>query len=222
MLTDGYACTRPPPPPPPHIAFFIQRGRSKVSACLQSVSVCTHIHSFFSSTLVMDCHRRVYCMWLAHQYSDKFSVIQRRLKPFCWGHLSSKVKKRLKVKLSPCLAKHTTPRSYWASGGVAPLILDLSTVWSWVVSFMLRPLYPWSPIGGLDAVEKGKSPCPFWESNPRLPDRSLVAVLSGSPRLLRHLKGKGKVIPVIFLNWVPRHEGVLGSGGIAPRILWPR
>jgi hypothetical protein len=23
-------------------------------------------------------------------------------------------------------------------------------------------------------------------------------------------------------NWAPRHEGVLGSGGIAPRILWPR
>jgi hypothetical protein len=23
-------------------------------------------------------------------------------------------------------------------------------------------------------------------------------------------------------NWEPRHEGVLGSGGIAPHILWPR
>jgi hypothetical protein len=25
-----------------------------------------------------------------------------------------------------------------------------------------------------------------------------------------------------FLNWTTRYEGVLGSGGIAPRILWPR
>jgi hypothetical protein len=31
---------------------------------------------------------------------------------------------------------------------------------------------------------------------------------------------KGKVVPV--LNYAPRHEGVLGSGGTAPRILWPR
>jgi hypothetical protein len=31
------------------------------------------------------------------------------------------------------------------------------------------------------------------------------------------LKGKGKVVPV--LNRAPRHEGVLGNGGIAPLIL---
>jgi hypothetical protein len=37
--------------------------------------------------------------------------------------------------------------------------------------------------------------------------------------LRRYPKGKGKVVPV--LNWAPRHEDVLGSGGIAPRILWP-
>jgi hypothetical protein len=30
---------------------------------------------------------------------------------------------------------------------------------------------------------------------------------------------KGKVVPV--LNYASHHEGVLGSGGIAPRILWP-
>jgi len=29
----------------------------------------------------------------------------------------------------------------------------------------------------------------------------------------------GKVVPALFLNWVPRHEGILGSGGKAPRIL---
>jgi len=33
---------------------------------------------------------------------------------------------------------------------------------------------------------------------------------------------KGKVVPGLFLNWIPRHESVLGSGVIAPRILWPR
>jgi len=32
-------------------------------------------------------------------------------------------------------------------------------------------------------------------------------------------KGKGKVVLVLFFNWAPRHEGVLGSGVIAPRIL---
>jgi hypothetical protein len=26
----------------------------------------------------------------------------------------------------------------------------------------------------------------------------------------------------VLFNWAPRHEGVLGSGGIAPFILWPR
>jgi hypothetical protein len=41
---------------------------------------------------------------------------------------------------------------------------------------------------------------------------------------LRHMgiggkKVKGKVVPVLFLNRPPRHEGVLGSGGIASLIL---
>jgi hypothetical protein len=35
--------------------------------------------------------------------------------------------------------------------------------------------------------------------------------------LLIFTKGKSKVVPV--LNQAPRHEDVLGSGGIAPRIL---
>jgi hypothetical protein len=34
------------------------------------------------------------------------------------------------------------------------------------------------------------------------------------------VKGKDEVVPV--LNYAPRHEGVLGSGGIAPRIFRPR
>jgi hypothetical protein len=32
------------------------------------------------------------------------------------------------------------------------------------------------------------------------------------------VKVKCKVVTVLFLNWAPRHEGVLGSVGIAPRI----
>jgi len=32
-------------------------------------------------------------------------------------------------------------------------------------------------------------------------------------------KGKGKVVPVPFFYRAPRHDGVLGSGGIAPRII---
>jgi len=32
------------------------------------------------------------------------------------------------------------------------------------------------------------------------------------------LQVKGKVV-CAFLNWAPRHEGVLGSGRIAPRFL---
>jgi hypothetical protein len=42
-------------------------------------------------------------------------------------------------------------KTYWGSGGIAPLILDLGTKWMWVVSFTPRPLYrqgksPWYPL----------------------------------------------------------------------------
>jgi hypothetical protein len=33
------------------------------------------------------------------------------------------------------------------------------------------------------------------------------------------IKGEDKVVPVLFFNWILRHEGVLESGGIAPLIL---
>jgi hypothetical protein len=48
----------------------------------------------------------------------------------------------VKVKLSMCLTKHQAMKRYWASGGIAPRILDLGTRWRWVVSFTPRPLYP--------------------------------------------------------------------------------
>jgi hypothetical protein len=47
--------------------------------------------------------------------------------------------------------------------------------------------------------------------------RLLLITPQSEPR-----EGKGKIVPMLFLNWAPRHEGVLRSGGIAPSILWPR
>jgi hypothetical protein len=36
---------------------------------------------------------------------------------------------KVKVKLSVCLTKHHTMKTYWGSGGIAPRILDLGTRW---------------------------------------------------------------------------------------------
>jgi hypothetical protein len=45
------------------------------------------------------------------------------------------------------LIEHHAMKAYWGSGGIAPRIFDLGTLWRWVVSFTTRPLYPreWSP-----------------------------------------------------------------------------
>jgi len=32
-------------------------------------------------------------------------------------------------------------KTYWGSGGIIPLILDLGSRWRWVVSFKTQPLY---------------------------------------------------------------------------------
>jgi len=47
----------------------------------------------------------------------------------------------MKVKLSSYLTKHHAIKMYWVSGGIAPHILNLSTRWSWVVSFTPWLLY---------------------------------------------------------------------------------
>jgi hypothetical protein len=47
-----------------------------------------------------------------------------------------------KVKLSLCLTKHHTMKTYWTCGGIAPCILDLGTRMTLVVSFTPRPIYP--------------------------------------------------------------------------------
>jgi hypothetical protein len=31
----------------------------------------------------------------------------------------------------------------WEGGDIAPLIINLYVRWKWVISFTLRPLYPW-------------------------------------------------------------------------------
>jgi len=48
----------------------------------------------------------------------------------------------VKEMMSLCLTKHYAMNMFWGNGGIALRILDLSTRLRWVVSFMLRPLYP--------------------------------------------------------------------------------
>jgi hypothetical protein len=36
------------------------------------------------------------------------------------------------------------------------------------------------------------------------------------------VKGKVEIVPVLFFKRAPRHEGVLGSGGIDPSIVLPQ
>jgi hypothetical protein len=48
----------------------------------------------------------------------------------------------VKVKLSLCLTKHHTMKTYTGNGVIAPRILDLGTRWMRVVGSTPRPLYP--------------------------------------------------------------------------------
>jgi hypothetical protein len=70
-----------------------------------------------------------------------------------------------KVKLSLCLTNYALcHEGVWWRGCIAPHILDLGTIWRWVMSFTSQPLYPdthWTggwvgPRTGLDDVEKRK------------------------------------------------------------------
>jgi hypothetical protein len=47
----------------------------------------------------------------------------------------------VQVKLSLCLAKHHAMNTYWGSGGIAPCIINICTIWRWIFSFTLWPLY---------------------------------------------------------------------------------
>jgi hypothetical protein len=70
-------------------------------------------------------------------------------------------------------------KAYWRSGGIAPRNVDLGTIWRWVVSLMLRPLYPQGKIpwylldrrvgepqslSGHGGEEKNSQPLPGLES----------------------------------------------------------
>jgi hypothetical protein len=99
---------------------------------------------------------------------------------------------RVKVKLSLFfLTKHHAMKAYWGSGRIAPLILNLSTAWRWVVSLTPRPLcvrwksprYPldrrlYRPRNRSERDGEVKNPCPCRESNPGRPACSSVAILT--------------------------------------------
>jgi hypothetical protein len=58
---------------------------------------------------------------------------------------------KVKIKLSLCFNWAPRYEDVLGTGGTDPRILDLSTRWSWVVSFAHRPLYPkenspWYPL----------------------------------------------------------------------------
>jgi hypothetical protein len=81
------------------------------------------------------------------------------------------------------------------------------------------------PRAVLDAVVKRKIPSPHRKSNPRTPivqpvaqrysDWAITALIEGWKLQINFLKlvkkSKGKFVLVLFLNWAPRHEGVLGE-----------
>jgi hypothetical protein len=77
------------------------------------------------------------------------------------------------------LTEHHAMNAYWESGGIAPRIIDLGTIWRWVVSFTPRQLYPqgkgsWYPLDrrlsgpqsryGRGGEEKNSQPLPGLKS----------------------------------------------------------
>jgi hypothetical protein len=108
---------------------------------------------------------------------------------FIYPHVKGKVK----VMLPLCLIKNPSRKTYCGSGGIAPYILKLSTVWRWVVNFMSWPLYPWGksscyPLNirlsatqsqsGWGGKEKNSHNCPCWELNHSHPACSIVSILT--------------------------------------------
>jgi hypothetical protein len=72
-------------------------------------------------------------LWLGRGYKHWYKTAARKkcfqgnkTKKNILQHISL-VKK--KVKLSLCLTKHHAMKTYWGSGGTAPLILDLGMRW---------------------------------------------------------------------------------------------
>jgi hypothetical protein len=93
-----------------------------------------------------------------------------------------KIQVKVKAKLSLCLIKHHTMKTYWENGGIAPRIIDLGTRWTeWSASrpghFIPRErargthcIGGWvGPRAVLDAVVKRKITSLRRESNHRTP-----------------------------------------------------
>jgi hypothetical protein len=57
--------------------------------------------------------------------------------------------------------------------------------------------------------------CVYFSSDPCM----LHAPPSSSSLIIHTGKVKGEIVSVLFYNWTLRHEGVLGSGSIVPRVL---
>jgi len=55
------------------------------------------------------------------------------------------------------LTKDHAVRTYWESGGIGPRILNLGTVWRWVVTFTSQPLYARCPFGRWLCVPQNRS-----------------------------------------------------------------
>jgi hypothetical protein len=104
---------------------------------------CSIFFIFFLPLSLSLCFFLPFFAWLSLLHSFTLSLLRdglRRRQPWTNGDDG-------KVKLSLCLTKHHSMKTYCGSGGIVPQILDLGTRWRWVVSFMPRPLYP-----------RGKSP----------------------------------------------------------------
>jgi len=70
------------------------------------------------------------------------------------------------------------------------------------------------------------SKCSFFETpSTSFPSDPNILLRSCSQKVLSlcsTIKGKGKVVPVPFLNWAPHHGGVLGEGRYNSTHSWPR
>jgi hypothetical protein len=117
-----------------------------------------------------------------------------------------------------CLIKHHAIKTYWRSGDTVPRMLNLGTMWRWVVNFTLRPLYlrgksPRYPLqrrlcgSQSRSVHSGgeKNPCPYRELKPGRLARSLVTILTELSRFPRRiiLKPILKMVwNMAWLNWL--------------------
>jgi len=99
-----------------------------------------------------------------------------------------------KVNFSQCLTKYHAMKTYFGNGGIATLILNLGTRWSWVISFTPRLLFLRYPlVRRLSGPQSHSAPdgeeenishqFPYRELKPGRPARNLVSILNKLQRL---------------------------------------